>query len=195
MAYALSIQREASRDIVLQILSRLWQTKLRSISILEKWLEKTADAEIIAGLKPQLIDERRHLRILGDEIKRLGGSIAALSRENRLGRPFALVQTQPNDFYRLSAFHFGSKAFTLDRCGHMMQLVDIRLGRTLEQIVLDEERHIRWADIRLARLKDVEELRLCQQLMERVGGMLEGVWPKPWLELNRRRAVSIVARR
>jgi len=195
MSYATAAEKEPSRDIVLQVLSRLWQTKLRSISVFEKWLTTTRDAEIIAGLKLQLIDERRHLHIIGDEIKRLGGSIAALSRENRLGRPFALVQTQPNDLYRLSAFHNGIKAFTLDRCGHIFPLVDIKLARMLEQIVLDEERHIRWANVRVSRVLDRDEIRQCKLLIDKVETMLVPLWPKPWLELARGRFNSFLRRR
>src|SRR6185503_10351675 len=113
MAYTMSARREEpSKDVVLQLLTRLWQTKFKSITIFEKWLSKTSDAEIRAGLQLQLVDERRHLHILSDEIKRLGGSIASQARDNVLVRPFAMVQAQPNDLFRLSAFHHGIKAFT-----------------------------------------------------------------------------------
>jgi rubrerythrin len=196
MAYALSTQThiESSRDAVLQMLARLWQIKLRSISIIEKWLARTVDAEIKAGLQFQIIDERRHLRLVGAEINRLGGRLGTLARQNRFGRPFALVQAQPSDAYRLSVFHRGMKPFTLERCGHMMPLVDDELGRTLERIILDEERHIRWADIRLARVQDEEERRRCKALSEGVEAMLDKAWPKPWLELARNRIIVVQRR-
>jgi hypothetical protein len=177
---------------------------LRSISICEKWLARTEDAEIKAGLQRQLIDERRHLRLIGEEIKRLGGSIATLARENHLGRPFALVLTQPNDLYRLSAFHRGIKVFTLNRCGYLIPHVDLKLARTLEQIILDEERHIRWADLRISRVLhsdtfsqvlDSNEVRQCKQIMDKVEAMLEAAWPKPWLDLVHARFVSVLKRR
>ena len=172
---------EPDSDVVLQLLSRLWQIKLRSISILEKWLAKTADAEIKSGLQFQVIDERRHLRILGDEINRLGSRIGSLARENRFGRPFAMVQTQSTDFQRLTVFHRGLKVFTVERCGQIMPFVDDGVARTMERIILDEERHIRWADIRLARM-DEEEQRQAKLLRERMETILEAAWPKPWLE-------------
>jgi hypothetical protein len=204
MPYALSSQTEQSQDTVLQLLTRLWQTKLRSISVCERWLGRTEDADVKAGLQRQLIDERRHLRMIGDEIKRLGGSIAMLARENRLGRPFALVLTQSSDLHRLSAFHRGIKVFTLNRCGYLIPHVDINLARTLEQIILDEERHIRWADMRMAlvlrsetfsQVLNSDEVRQCKLLMEKVETMLEAAWPKPWLDIAHRRFVSVLKRR
>jgi hypothetical protein len=172
----------------------LWQTKLRSITVLEKWLAKTGDSEIKAGLQMQLVDERRHLRLIGDEIKRLGGSIATLARGNLLGRPFALVQAQPNDNYRLSVFHHGIKAFSLERCSHLLAFVDEELSQTLQQIVFDEERHIRWADLRMSRKADEDEQRRRQLLLERIEIMLKAAWPRPWLELPRSRFISVVGR-
>ena len=80
-------------------------------------------------------------------------------------------------------------------CSRLIPLVDAGLGRVLEQITRDEERHIRWADIRLARILDEDERRACKQLMDRVGTMLDSVWPKPWLEIGRRRVVSMLTRR
>jgi hypothetical protein len=187
MAYMMSDRREPSKDVVLQLLTRLWQTKLRSITTFEKWLSKTSDAEIRAGLQLQLVDERRHLRILSEEIKRLGGSIAAQARDNVLTRPFALVQAQPTDLYRLSTFHHGIKAFTLDRCGHLLPMVDEKLARILEQIARDEERHIRWADIRVSRILQSDEVRQVKQLIEKMELMLEPLWPRPWLDAARGR--------
>ena len=188
MAYmAMKKQQEPSKDVVLQLLNRLWQTKFRSITVVEKWMAKTTDAEIKAGLQMQLVDERRHLRILSDEIKRLGDSIASQARDNVLSRPFAIVQAQSTDLYRLSTFHHGIKAFTLDRCGHLLPMADAALARIIEQIARDEERHIRWADIRLSRVLHSDEVRACKQLVERMERMLEPLWPRPWLDAARGR--------
>ena len=184
MAYALSSNHDATTELILELLSRLWQTKLKSITALENWQAKTADAEIKAGLYLQLIDERRHLRILGDEIKRLGGKMANLALENLVTRPFMVFQAQPNDLMRLSAFHHGIKAFTVSRCSHLLPLVDVMLARTLEQISREEERHIRWADIRIARLETSEDTRQRQILTGRMQAMLEAAWSKPWRELT-----------
>jgi hypothetical protein len=189
MAYALSSKRETDPELILDLLSRLWQTKLKSITALEKWQAKTVDAEIKAGLYLQLIDERRHLRLLGDEIKRLGGRMANLARENFVTRPFTIFEAQPNDLLRLSALHYGIKAFTHSRCNHLLRLVDARLARALEQISSDEERHIRWADIRIARLEGSDDILPRYLLNGRMQAMLEAAWSKPWRALTLPRRV------
>jgi hypothetical protein len=189
MAYALSSKRDTDPELILDLLSRLWQTKLKSITALEKWQAKTVDAEIKAGLYLQLIDERRHLRLLGDEIKRLGGRMANLARENFVTRPFVIFEVQPNDLLRLSALHYGIKAFTHSRCNHLLRLVDTRLARALEQISSDEERHIRWADIRIARLESSDDILPRYLLNGRMQAMLEAAWSKPWRALTLPRRV------
>jgi rubrerythrin len=162
MGYMVPPKDQNSRDAILELLSRLWQTKLKSITLLEKWFAKTSDLDIKAGLKAQIEDERRHLRILSDEIK-------------------------GKDSQRLSAFYYGIKAFTLDRCSKLIPFVDDALSRTLEQIAREEDRHIRWAEFRLGRLLDTEEARQCKLLVERMEATLEAVWAKPWQRLSQLR--------
>jgi rubrerythrin len=184
MGYMVPSKDQNSRDAILELLSRLWQTKLRSITLLEKWLAKTGDLDIKAGLKAQIEDERRHLRILSDEIKRLGGRLGGPSGEQFFDRPFVIVQAQGKDAQRLATFYYGIKAFTLDRCSKLIPFVDLALSRTLEQIAREEDRHIRWAELRLQRLLDVDEARQCKMLVERMEATLEAVWSKPWQRLN-----------
>jgi rubrerythrin len=183
MVYASSRQGQ-STDQVMEILSRLWQTKLKSITALEKWLTKTVDAEIKAGIQLQLIDERRHLRLLDEEIKRLGGRVT--TEMNQIAQPFAVFLAQSNDLYRLNALYRGIKAFTLDRCSHLIPLVDPQLARVLDQISREEQRHIRWAEIRVARLLKSGEARECYLLTERLKRMLESAWSRPRFSLTRR---------
>lgn len=187
MGYAVPSKDQNSRDAILELLSRLWQTKLKSITLLEKWLAKTSDFDIKAGLKAQMEDERRHLRILSDEIKRLGGRLTGTTTEQLLNRPFAMVQAQGSDSERLSAFYHGIKAFTLDRCSKLIPVVDQYLARALEQIAREEDRHIRWADLRLERLLDVNEARQCKMLVDRMEATLESIWSRPWQRLNQLR--------
>jgi hypothetical protein len=186
MVYASSSRQGPATDQVLEILTRLWQTKLKSITALEKWLTKTADAEIKAGIQLQLIDERRHLRLLDEEIKRLGGRVAA--QVDHVAQPFAVFLGQSSDLYRLNALYHGIKAFTLDRCSHLIPLVDQQLARVLDQISREEQRHIRWAEIRVARLLKDGDARECYLLTERLKRMLESAWSRPWLSLTRRRS-------
>jgi hypothetical protein len=173
-----------SREAVLEVLGRLWQTKQSSINLMEKWLTKTADFEIKTGLKSQVTDERRHLRLLGEQIVRLGGSLKAAAHEQFLGRPMAIVLAQPNDLYRLSAFHRGVKGFTAVRCGHLIPMVDAQLARVLEQITREDERHIRWAEIRLSRALDLTEVRQCRFIVERIQAAMEIIWSRPWRRLT-----------
>ncbi len=186
MGVVVAFRGDGTRDVILEILEHLWETKRQSIALVETWQAKTADAEIRAGLATHLSDERRHFRILGEEIRRRGGR-PAVALEYLLRRPFGLVLAQTSDSHRLSAFYRGIKAFTFVRCGHLIPVVDQELARALEQIARDEERHIRWAEIRLARIRDMEERRECTVLLDQVECALEGVWAKPWrrLTLNR----------
>ena len=184
MAYALSGKQSSNPGLVLELVSTLWQTKLKSITALEMWQKKTANAEIKAGLYLQLIDERRHLRLISEEIKRLGGSMANLAKDNLVTRPFVVFQMQPNDLLRLSAFYHGIKAFTLSRLGQFIPFADPQLGRVLEQISREEERHIRWADIRIERLQTPGDARQSYFLVGRMEAMLEAAWSKPWRDLT-----------
>ena len=179
MAYPLPTRQwNASEDVVVEFLNRLWQTKLKGITVFERWLSKTSDVEILTGLKTQLIDERRHLRFLGDEVTRLGGRLSAATTENVLSRPFAIALAQPNDLYRLCAFHCGIKAYTVDRCGHLIPLVGAGLARTLEQIAREEQGHIRWAEIRLTRALSGEDGRQLSLLSARMKASLEAAWAR-----------------
>jgi rubrerythrin len=178
MGLALNSKQQQDRDAVLESVQRLWRTKLKSVTALEKWLAKTSDFEIKAGLKAQLLDERRHLRILGEEVRRLGGRLSGSTLDQVLERPFALIQSQASDMEKLTAFHRGLKAFTVVRCGRLIPVVDAALARTLEQISRDEEGHIRWADIRLKRVRDLAEQRKLGFLMERMESTLNAVWSK-----------------
>lgn len=184
MGLALATRQDVPREAVLEVLARLWQTKQSSISLLEKWLTRTADFDVKTGLKSQVTDERRHLRLLGEEIVRLGGSLKAAANDQALGRPIAIVLAQPNDLYRLSAFHRGVKRFTTVRCGHLIPLVDPQLARVLEQIAREDERHIRWADIRLSRALGLHEVRQCRFIVERIEAAMEAIWSRPWRRLT-----------
>ena len=184
MGVALISRERASDEAVLESVQRLWRTKLKSVTALEKWLSKTGDFEIKAGLKAQLLDERRHLRILGEEVKRLGGRLSGSTLDQVLERPFAMILAQASDMERLTAFHRGLKAFTVVRCGRLIPLVDAALARTLEQIARDDEGHIRWADIRLQRIGDITERRRLYFLMEKMETSLDAVWAKAGRRLS-----------
>jgi rubrerythrin len=182
MAFAL--QTNTSNDATLDIIQRLWRTKLKSITLLEKWMAKTTDLEIKAGLKAQLLDERRHLRLLGDEVSRLGGRLQGSALDQMLERPFAMIQAQSNEAYKLSAYYHGIKRYTANRCGRLIPVVDHALARVLEQIARDEAGHIRWADIRLERVKDIHEQRQIEFFVEKMEAVLESVWSKSWRQLT-----------
>ena len=57
-----SFRSEPVENPVLEILARVWQTKLRSVDLLEEWIPKATDFEVKAGLTSHLADERRNLR-------------------------------------------------------------------------------------------------------------------------------------
>ena len=165
-----------SPDPVMEVLARIYQTKLRSVSLLEEWIPRTTDFEVKAGLQSHLAEERRHLRMLGDEIKRRGGRYATTTLDQVLSKPFALVMAQPDDLSRVRAFHYGIKASCASHCSRLIPLVDVGLGRVLEQVTRDEERHIRWADIRLARSSGVLAGRQFDAALARVEAAMEAVW-------------------
>jgi hypothetical protein len=169
---------------LVEVLQRLYQTKLRSGLFLAQWLRDTHDAEIRAGLETQLADERRHARLLGDELRRLAPKLDLVG-QSAASRPFSEFGELRSDLHKLCAFHRGVKAFTLNRCGHLTPLVEPRLSLLLDQIAREEERHIRWADIRLARLLTHEEMRACNLLMGRVWAILEAGWERTWRDLMR----------
>src|SRR5690606_32709019 len=136
---------EAQLPPVVAALDRLWQTKIHSISLIDAWSGQTRDLDLQAGWKGQLVDERRHLRLVGEEIKRLGGRVSSERRESAIGRAFAIARAQERDLLRLFAFYRGIKAVTLSRCGYLGQLVEPEVAILLHQIARDEERHLRWA--------------------------------------------------
>ena len=183
MAFA-QLQTSTSKDATLDIVQKLWRTKLKSITLLEKWMAKTTDLEIKAGLKAQLLDERRHLRLLGDEVNRLGGRLQGTVLDQLLERPFAMIQAQSNEAFKLSAYYHGIKRYTANRCGRLIPVVDQALARTQEQRARDEAGHIRWADIRLERVKDIHEQRQIEFFVEKMETVLESAWSKSWRQLT-----------
>ena len=173
-------------DPLAEVVARLWQTKLRSISLLEDWLPRTGDFGIRAGLQAHLAEERRHQRLLGAEISRRGGRQAAAAVAHILDRPFAIVREQTDDLARLRLFHHGIKASTVLYSQRLLPLVDPNLARILEQTSRDEERHIRWAEIRLSQDRVTSQRRLDPALAE-VEAAMEAVWSRPWRRLSQER--------
>lgn len=185
MGYALEQDKKYPPQAVIGVLDRLWQTKYLSIVLLEDWIRRTRDVETRAGLETQLIDERRHLHILSDELRRLGGRPSANQRDKPLGRPFAVTTALTADLHRFAAYYSGIKTVTLNRCYHLIPIVEVALSVALERIARDEERHIRWADIRLARLLTYDDIRTTNLLSGRIRAAMEAAWEKPWRELAR----------
>jgi hypothetical protein len=168
---------------ILEVLSPLWETKLKTIRLLECWIAETPDSEIRAGLAGQMIDERRHLRLLGDQIRRLGGTLIVSPMSGHadgLSRVFNDATTAGTDLHRLFALHRGIKAHTLDRCGQLIPMVDRSLVAVIDRIILDEERHIRWADMRLARLLTRDRMRECHILLDQIQKTLDSFWSNHW---------------
>ena len=179
---------EPRENPVLEIMARIWQTKLRSVGLLEEWIPRATDFEVKAGLTTQLADERRNLRMLGDEIRKRGGRQAANTLDQILNKPFAIVLTQPDDLSRVAAFYHGIKAYTAMHCGRLIPFVDNGLANVLEQVMRDEERHLRWADIRVARMRAGVGGRQHDALVRRMEEAMEAVWSKPWRRLTLTRA-------
>lgn len=177
-------EEETPQAAVVEVLQRLWHTKLSSIALLERWRSETSDTEIKAGLANQVIDERRHATMIGEQIRRLGGRILPLHRD-AMTRVFDDAQSAREDLYRLLAVYRGVKAYTVDRCGHLMPHVDAALGQVLDRLTLDEERHIRWADLRLERLLTHERMRECNLMMGKVWNGLEAAWERQWRNFSR----------
>ena len=177
-AFALSTVHEES---IVDILTRLWQIKMQSADVLERWRASVKDSDVKAGIAAQVADERRHIRLLADEIKRRGGR-QPVTVDHVVTKAFALVQAQPNDVLKLCAYHRGIKATTQQRCYRLMDYADARLAELLEQILQDEDRHQRWADQRLRPISG-EDVRRCNALLEKMGGLMEAVWSRPWRHL------------
>ncbi len=176
----------SSSDPVTEIVARLWQTKLRSISLLEDWLPQVGDFGIRAGLQAHLAEERRHQRLLDAEISRRGGRQAAAAVGSVLDRPFGLVREQTGDLARVRLFHHGIKASTVHYCQRFIPLVDGALAHVLEQVTRDEERHIRWAEIRLSQDPQKGAPRFDPALHE-IKAAMENVWSRPWRRLSQAR--------
>jgi len=187
MAFTSAKLPPPSRTVVVDILTRLWQTKRNTIAFFEQWLRETKDGDIYAGLSVQLADERRHLRLLSDEIRALSGHAAGVGAEKAVSRPFLEARSMRDDLRRICIIHKGVKAFTVDRCGHLLRIVEPRVARLLEQIAHDEDRHIQWADIRLSRRLNQEERRQYGLLVERIDHMLTVSWSKDWTQITGRR--------
>lgn len=183
MGAVVELRAERPRDVILEVLEYLWETKRQSIALLERWLAMTPDQELKVGLATHLAEERRHFRLLAEEIKRRAGR-PGVGLEPLLRRPFALAMAQTRENRRVCAFYRGIKGFTIQRCGHLIPVVDAGLARTLEQIAREDERHLRWAEIRLSRIRDVQEKRQCGVLLEEVEAALELVWLRPWRRLT-----------
>ena len=171
----------------LSVLDRLWQTKVQSISLIDFWSGKTKDADIRSGLHMQLEDERRHLRLIGEEIKRLGGRVSSERREGPVVRAFGLIRSQNQDLFRLCAYFRGIKLTTHSRTSQLVQAVEPSIAALMSQIARDEERHIRWADIRINHQMKAGDMRECNQLMDRMDAMVDASWQKLWLEVVRTR--------
>jgi hypothetical protein len=180
------IPRDRDRSVVpatLESLQRLWLMKLNGIAIIDEWITKTEDSEILAGLYGQLEDERRHTRLLGDQVKRVGGTLAPTINRQVMLRPFAEVRRQENDAGRLIIFYRAIKAYMIDRCSHIMPLVDAPLAQVLERIAREDEMHVRWAELRLAHLVPRSGEREASLLLGRVQPLVEATWGRPWRQL------------
>jgi hypothetical protein len=165
-------------------LDHLTHTKMRGVTYIERWQKQTKDLEIRVGLEAQLIDERRHSRLLNEEMRRLvKGPVGPRVPPAGLGGLYREIDSLETDLHKLCVFHRGIKAFTLNRCSHLIPVVEPSMSRMLEQVAREEERHIRWADIRLARLLTHEEMRTCNLLMSRVWAVLEASWERTWRDL------------
>jgi hypothetical protein len=183
MSQTVDTQNETSRAVVIEILQRLWQTKLSSIALLEKWRSETKDSEIQAGLGNQIVDERRNATLIGEQIRRLGGRIGGAVTKDAVTRVFSEAEANHEDLQRMFAFYRGVKAYTVDRCSHMIPHVDAALAQMLDRLTRDEERHIRWADLRVERLLTHEKMRECNLLLGRVWSSLEVAWGRQWRQL------------
>lgn len=170
---------------VLSALDRLWQTKVQSIALIDFWSDRSKDADIRSGLHMQLEDERRHLRLIGEEIRRLGGRVSSERREGPVARAFGLIRSQATDLRRLCCYYRGVKLTTHSRTSQLVQAVEPATGALMGQIARDEERHIRWADIRISHQMTAAEMRECNLLVDRMDTMVDASWQKVWLDVVR----------
>ena len=171
-----------SEEALCEILTRLWQIKLRSIELMERWYQTATDAEVRAGLGTQVSDEWRHRRMLSDELRRRTGR-QPTAVDHVVTKAFALVQAQPNDMMKVCAFYRGIKAATNQRYYKLLWCADLDLLDLLENIIQDDERHLRWADLRLQGMSG-EEVRSANLMLARMGQSMEAVWRRPWRNLT-----------
>jgi rubrerythrin len=174
----------AEPDALAEVLQRLWQTKLSSIALIEQWARETSDPDIQAGLRRQLVDERRHLRMIGEQLRRLGTPITAEGSRDAILRPFLEVKVRQEDWQRLFLYYQGIKVFTINRCNQLVTAVAPAVAQALDQIARDEERHVRWAEVRLERFLTSERARESQFLLARIRASLEASWGKPGRQLR-----------
>jgi hypothetical protein len=167
---------------ICEILTRLWQIKLRSIELMERWYQTATDIEVRAGLSVQLSDEWRHRRLLSDEIRRRTGRHPT-AVDHVVTKAFALVQAQQTDMMKVCAFYRGIKASTNQRYYRLLWSADIELLDVLEQIIQDDERHLRWADFRLSGLSG-RDVAACNVLLDKMSGVMRAVWLRPWRTMS-----------
>ncbi len=178
---------DPNQTALIQVLGRVLQTGRNTAAYLEQWLRETGDAEIYAGISVQLADERRHLRLLSEQLRRLTRRVGSFEEAQTPPRPFLEAQGATDDLRRVCIIHHGVKAFVLDRLGHLVPLVDSELAGVLMGTARDIERHIRWADVRLARNRDPVERRQLALLAERIQHMQAVAWSKDWARISRDR--------
>jgi rubrerythrin len=169
-------------DAVCEVLTRVWQIKLRSIELMERWYQTANDSEIRAGLSVQMADEWRHKRLLSDEIRRRTGRLPT-AVDHVVTKAFALVQAQPTDMMKVCAFYRGIKASTSQRYYKLLWSADIEMLDVLEQIIRDDERHLRWADLRLSGLSG-KDVAACNELLDKMAGLMRAVWLRPWRNMS-----------
>ena len=87
------------------------------------------------------------------------------------------------DLNRLVALYRGAKSYSVARCRRLSGEVDREFEAVLVRIVLDEERQIRWAELRIVRLSSRETERDTNFVLERVHRALESAWERPWRRL------------
>jgi hypothetical protein len=151
---------------------RLWQVKQQSIDLLERWRGTARDSDIRAGIDAQMAYERRHLRLLADELKRRSGRQPSVI-DHVVTKTFLLVQSQPNDMLKACAYYRGVKAETKKRFYKLLGYADLQLLEVLEQIIQDDDRTLRWADV-----------RRCNALLDRIAAMTQAMWSRPWRHLS-----------
>ncbi len=170
---------------LLDVLEQLRQTKRLTLRLIERWGGETRDSEIRAGLATHVIDERRHYRTYSELIMRLGGRLPGAVRSDGLTRVFAEIETEKDDLLRICALHRAVKPFTVDRCAHLLPLVSTPVARVMEPSIHDDERHVRWADLRLERLLTYDRMREFNLRMARMRVSIEAAWERPWQAITR----------